>query len=76
MLFRSLSYVSFIGDGPGKDDVSDTGQGKKAVIFRLDPDAYHQLKQIAFDQGKTVQALMCEAVNRIFIENGLPGIAQ
>jgi hypothetical protein len=32
--------------------------------------------QIAFDQGKTVQALMCEAVNRIFIENGLPGIAQ
>jgi hypothetical protein len=40
-------YVSFIGDGPGKDDVSDTGQGKKAVIFRLDPDAYHQLKQIA-----------------------------
>jgi hypothetical protein len=26
-------YVSFIGDGPGKDDVSDTGRGKKAVIF-------------------------------------------
>jgi hypothetical protein len=61
---------------PEPNSVPGAEKGKKPVIFRLDPDAIHQLKQVALDQRKSVQGLLCEAVNRIFIENGKPTIAK
>jgi hypothetical protein len=61
---------------PEPSPVPENGKGKKPVIFRLDPDAIHQLKQLALDKRKSVQALLCEAVDRIFAENDLPRIAK
>ncbi len=43
-------------------------QGKKAIAGHFDPAVSRQLKQIALDNDTTVQALLGEALNDLFIK--------
>ena len=43
-------------------------QGKKAVTGFFDPSVSRQLKQIALNEEKTVQALLSEALNDLFVK--------
>lgn len=43
-------------------------QGKKAITGHFDPAVSRQLKQIALDHGTTVQALLTESMNDLFIK--------
>lgn len=43
-------------------------QGKKAVTGFFDPVVTRQLKQIALDEDKTVQLLITEALNDLFVK--------
>lgn len=52
------------------------GEEKKLVNFRLDPEVLHQLKLLGLQEGKSMQALLCDGINKIFAERGLPPIAK
>lgn len=43
-------------------------QGKKAITGFFDPVVSRQLKQIALNEDKTVQALMGESLNDLFVK--------
>jgi hypothetical protein len=43
-------------------------QGKKAVTGFFDPVVSRQLKQLALDEDKTVQLLITEALNDLFVK--------
>jgi len=43
-------------------------QGKKAVTGFFDPIVSRQLKQLALDEDKTVQLLITEALNDLFVK--------
>ena len=48
--------------------VPPSRQGKKAITGHFDPAVSRQLKQIALDHGTTVQALLTEGMNDLFIK--------
>lgn len=48
--------------------VPPSRQGKKAITGHFDPAVSRQLKQIALDHGTTVQALLAEAMNDLFVK--------
>lgn len=48
--------------------VPPSRQGKKAITGHFDPAVSKQLKQIALDRGTTVQALLAEAMNDLFVK--------
>lgn len=48
--------------------VPPSRQGKKAITGHFDPAVSRQLKQIALDHGTTVQALLAEGMNDLFIK--------
>ncbi|MEH2373449.1 ribbon-helix-helix domain-containing protein [Nostoc sp.] len=50
-------------------------QGKKAITGFFDPAVSRQLKQLALEQDSTVQALLAEALNKLFEEYGKKPIA-
>jgi len=43
-------------------------QGKKAITGFFDPTVSRQLKQIALNEDKTVQLLIAEALNDLFVK--------
>lgn len=43
-------------------------QGKKAITGFFDPAVSRQLKQIALDEDKTIQSLLTEALNDLFLK--------
>ncbi|MBV8887564.1 MAG: hypothetical protein JO235_26695 [Chroococcidiopsidaceae cyanobacterium CP_BM_RX_35] len=49
-------------------NVPPSRQGKKAVTGHFDPEVSRQLKQLALDNGTTVQALLAESLNDLFIK--------
>lgn len=51
--------------GPG---TPPSRQGKKAVTGFFDPAVSRQLKQLALDEDKTVQYLLAEALNDLFVK--------
>ena len=53
-----------------------TENNKRMVNFRLAPEAMHQLKLLALNKGQPMQTLLCEGLNKVFIENNLPPIAK
>ena len=61
---------------PAASRSPENGADKKLVNFRLDPEVLHQLKLLAVQEGKPMQALLCEGLNKIFIERNLPPIAK
>lgn len=55
---------------------AQAGDGKeKPVFFRLSPEAWTQLKHLAFDNGTTMNAMMRQATNDLFRAHGKPPIA-
>ena len=61
---------------PPPSPAPENGGDKKLVNFRLDPEVLRQLKMLAVEKGKPMQALLCDGLNKIFIENNLPPIAK
>ena len=51
-------------------------QGKKALGAFVSPETSKQLKQIALDENTTVQYLVVEALNDLFIKHGKHPIAE
>ena len=47
--------------------VNGSAGDKKLVNFRLDPEVLRQLKMLAVEKGKPMQALLCDGLNKIFI---------
>jgi hypothetical protein len=52
-----------------------TRAGKKKVTAPLNPESHKLLRQIALDQGTTVEALLLEAIRDLFSKHGKPPIA-
>jgi hypothetical protein len=50
-------------------------QGKKIISGYFDPAVSKQLKQLALEQDSTVQALLAEALDLLFVEYGKAPIA-
>ena len=50
-------------------------QGKKAVTGFFDPVVSRQLKQLALDEDKTIQLLITEALNDLFVKYNQKPIA-
>lgn len=50
--------------------------GKRGVAFWLDPEPFRQLGAIGFDEERSVQSLMEEAVDLLFQSRGKPRIAR
>lgn len=50
-------------------------QGKKAITGFFDPIVSRQLKQLALDEDKTVQSLLSEALNDLFVKHNHKPIA-
>lgn len=51
-------------------------RGKKALIGYFDPSVSLQLKQIALEEGTSIQHLLGEAINLLFQCRGKPTVAQ
>ena len=56
-------------------DLPPSRQGKKAITGYFDPIVSRQLKQMALDDDKTIQALLSEALNDLFIKHNHKPIA-
>lgn len=54
----------------------ENGGDKKLVNFRLEPEVWYQLKLLALQEGKPMQAVVCEGLNKVFAEHNLPQIAK
>ncbi len=50
-------------------------QGKKAITGFFDPAVSRQLKQLALNEDKTVQILIAEALNDLFVKHNQNPIA-
>ena len=50
-------------------------QGKKAITGFFDPVVSRQLKQLALDEDKTIQLLITEALNDLFVKYNQKPIA-
>ena len=50
-------------------------EGKKAVVGYFDPSVSRQLREIALAEGKTLQGLLREALNDLFVKRGKSTIA-
>lgn len=60
---------------PEKAAVAPSRQGKKAITGFFDPAVSRQLKQIMLDEDSTIQALLAEALNDLFVKYGKKPIA-
>lgn len=54
---------------------SPSREGKRAVAGFFAPEVGKQLKHIALDRDSTVQALLAEALNDLFVKYGRSPIA-
>jgi hypothetical protein len=52
-----------------------TRAGKKKVTAPLNPESHKLLRQLALDNGTTVEALLLEAIRDLFVKHGKPPIA-
>jgi hypothetical protein len=66
-------------DSPPTPDAEDglppSRRGKKIISGYFDPAVSRQLKQLALDRDTTVQALLAEALNELFVKYGGSPIA-
>ena len=51
-----------------QSELPPSRQGKKVISGYFDPTVTRQLKQIALDNDTTVQALLTEALNELFLK--------
>lgn len=57
-------------------NIAPSRRGKKVIAGYFDPAVSRQLKQLAVENDTTVQALLAEALNLLFIERGKLPIAE
>jgi Antitoxin-like ribbon-helix-helix len=57
---------------PAPENVGD----RKVLNFRLEAEVIYQLKLLALQERKPVQALLCEGVNEVFAKRGMERIAK
>lgn len=57
-----------LSESPTRTKQPPSRQGKKAITGHFDPAVSRQLKQIALDQDTTVQALLADALNDLFVK--------
>lgn len=55
--------------------VAASRKGQKLIAGHFDPAVSKQLRQIALDENTTVQELLREAINDLFIKRGKASIA-
>lgn len=60
---------------PRPRGVVPSREGKKPIAGFFAPEASRQLKKLGLDREKTVQELMREALNDLFLKYDLPPIA-
>ena len=58
-----------------RTNIPPSRQGKKAITGFFDPIVSRQLKQLALDEDKTVQLLLSEALNDLFVKHNHKPIA-
>ena len=58
-----------------KSEIPPSRVGKKAIAGHFDPVVGKQLRQLALDNDTTVQALLEEALNDLFLKYGKSPIA-
>lgn len=63
------------GKGNGKSTKAPSRRGKKIVGGYFDPAVSKQLHQIALDKETSLQDLIGEALNDLFVKYGKPPIA-
>lgn len=61
--------------GEVKSTTRPSRQQTKAIGGHFDPVVSRQLRQLALDENKTVQALLAEALNDLFVKYGRKPIA-
>ncbi|MEB3311997.1 MAG: ribbon-helix-helix domain-containing protein [Snowella sp.] len=69
------SSVSVEGKPSNNAVLPPSRQGKKAITGYFDPAVSRQLRQLALDRDSTIQALLSEALNELFIKYGKNPIA-
>lgn len=60
---------------PPGPDVPPSRRGKRHISGYFEPEVYRQLKIICAEDEKTVQEVLGEALNALFINRGKPPIA-
>ncbi len=68
----NVTPLSIKENTPG---VAPSRQGKKAITGFFDPAVSRQLKQLALNEDKTVQILIAEALNDLFVKHNQNPIA-
>jgi hypothetical protein len=61
---------------PQPSPAPENGVDRKVLNFRLEPEVIYQLKLLALQERKPVQALLCEGVNEVFAKRGMERIAK
>ncbi|MGZ8218927.1 ribbon-helix-helix domain-containing protein [Methylomagnum sp.] len=55
---------------PAATHLPPSRQGKKALTGFFDPAISREIKQLALNEDKTVQSLLAEAINDLFVKYG------
>lgn len=56
--------------GEGRGYYAATREGKKKATATLSPEDHRRLKRLSADTGRTIEQLMSEAVNDLFLKHG------
>lgn len=65
-----------IGDDFGPASAETAAEARRGVLVRMSPDARRALRRLTLDEDTTVQSLMIEAIDALFVKKGLPPIAR
>ncbi|MCG8350834.1 MAG: hypothetical protein MI924_23935 [Chloroflexales bacterium] len=60
---------------PSDGQAQSSRQGKRLIGGHFDPVVAKELKRLALDHGVTVQTLLAEALNDLFVKYGKPPLA-
>jgi hypothetical protein len=65
---QDQAFTKRISPGPARE-------GKRVIAGFFDPAASKQLRRIALDEDSSIQELLREALNALFVKRGLPPLA-
>jgi uncharacterized protein YkwD len=68
---RTVNTVSSEKGNKITSDEDKTGEQRVQVAFRMDKDAYKELKRQALDEDTTINELIVEAINQLRAQKGL-----
>ena len=60
----------------GKDKCRPCRKGMKPATCYITPEARRQIRKLAWEQDKTIENILREALDYLFAKNGLPEIAK